>query len=696
MAQRASYACLALGAWLILFTGWAGVSVASPGWSLQTNLVEEPEREHPTPSVAMDGKGDTLVAWNEPVGGYEAIEAAWRPAGGTFEKPIPLSPIGVRAFSPAVAMDSRGDATVAWLWLPLGGFPGEGIIDVATRSAGGTFTAPVQITGSENNEGLDIAMDQAADTTIAWTHFNDAFHLVQGSTRTAEGTFSEAITLSGPADGSSENVSATGPTIAMDSSGDTTVTWSASALSSNYQQIAPFYSQISTKPADGNFSSPADISGSSSVASNASGETALIWQSYDSGTLKLEGAFRPTVHDSFDDPLEILSSNMSESEAAATHSTATLDAAGETTAVIETPSSIATTTRAAGRSFSKPAAIEEGVSGIGGISPQPTLTTDEGGDSTVMWLNYGGDHPGIPVVESASRPAGGKFGPVLRLATGRNSQSPKVAIDGYGDTAAAWISSDGTTEQLHFAGYQATGPRLEAMHAPAEGRAGEVLSFSTAPLSVFSEVASTAWSWGDGSPSSSGVRVNHTFAAPGTYRVSLTATDALGNSTTTTRTLLVTAPVNAEVGRPGGFVDSAPHASAKPSPVSAELVAKPFTPLFATQASTKKQSLGRVVAIAKVRGVADGDTIVVRCLVACARPLRLVRHVGSRHNRRGAFAISPPLVVTRATRIQVEVLAPGRVPRFVDYRFGRSGREVVAHTTAQGCLSSAGAPRPCP
>jgi PKD domain len=286
---------------------------------------------------------------------------------------------------------------------------------------------------------------------------------------------------------------------------------------------------------------------------------------------------------------------------------------------------------------------------------------------------------------------------VLRLATGRNSQSPKVAIDAYGDTAAAWISSDGTTEQLHFAGYQATGPRLEAVQAPTEGRAGEVLSFSSAPLSVFSEIASTTWSWGDGTPNSSGVRVNHTFAAPGTYRVSLTAADALGNSTTTTRTVLVTAPANTEAGRPGGFVNSATqHASAKPPPVSAELVAKPFTPLFATQASTKKQSLGRVVAIAKVRGVADGDTIVVRCLAACARPLRLIRHVSSRHNRRGAFAISPPLVVTRATRIQVEVLAPGRVPRFVDYRFGRSGREVVAHTTAQGCLSSAGTPRPCP
>jgi PKD repeat protein len=687
---------MALGAWLILFTGSVDVSVALPGWSLQTNLVEGPEREHATASVAMDGKGDTLVAWNEPVGGYEAIEVAWRPAGGTFEKPIAVSPIGVRAFSPAVAMNSRGDATVAWLWLPLGGFPGEGIIDVATRSAGGAFTAPVQIAGSDSNAGLDIAMDQGGDTTIAWTHYNDAYHLVQGSTRPAGGAFSKAVTLSGASDGGSENVSATGPTIAMDSSGDTTIAWSASALNSEYRQIAPFYSQISTKLAGGNFSSPPTSLSvkASEVAGNPSGEALLAWQSYNAGTLKLEGAFRPTVHDSFGEPLTIFSEDIGESEAASTYSAATLDAVGETTAVIETLSSMMTTTRPVGGSFSKPAVVAEGVAGM---NSQPRLVTDEGGDSTLMWLSYGGDHPEIPVIESASRPAGGQFGPVLRLATGPNSQPPNVAIDAYGDSATAWISSDGTTQQLHFAGYQAAGPRLEAVQAPAEGQAGEALSFSTAPLSVFSEVASTTWSWGDGSPSSSGVQVDHKFAAPGAYRVSLTATDALGNSTTTTRTVLVTAATNVEVGQPRGLVNSAaPHVPAKPPRVSAELVAKPFTPLFATQASTKKQSLGRVVAIAKVRGVADGDTIVVRCLVACARPLHLIRHISSRHNRGGAFAISPPLVVTRATRIRVAVLTPRHVPRFVDYRFGRSSREVVPHPTLRGCLSSAGTPRPCP
>ncbi|GAB2849883.1 PKD domain-containing protein [Microbacterium insulae] len=49
-----------------------------------------------------------------------------------------------------------------------------------------------------------------------------------------------------------------------------------------------------------------------------------------------------------------------------------------------------------------------------------------------------------------------------------------------------------------------------------------------------------SWNWGDGSPAGSGVTASHTYAAAGTYDVTLTVTDSLGASASTTRSVAVT------------------------------------------------------------------------------------------------------------------------------------------------------------
>ena len=55
-------------------------------------------------------------------------------------------------------------------------------------------------------------------------------------------------------------------------------------------------------------------------------------------------------------------------------------------------------------------------------------------------------------------------------------------------------------------------------------------------------MASYAWSFGDGT-TASGATVSHTYAAKGSYPITLTVTDAAGNATTRTATTLVAAPV---------------------------------------------------------------------------------------------------------------------------------------------------------
>ena len=76
--------------------------------------------------------------------------------------------------------------------------------------------------------------------------------------------------------------------------------------------------------------------------------------------------------------------------------------------------------------------------------------------------------------------------------------------------------------------------------APAAAFQGDTLSFSAAGSSDDRDITSYIWDFGDGE-SASGKSVTHTYAAGGTYTVTLTLTDQADNRTVQTRTVTVTA-----------------------------------------------------------------------------------------------------------------------------------------------------------
>jgi PKD repeat protein len=169
------------------------------------------------PTVAMNDRGDTIVAWTRGEGSNGVVQASFRPAGGSFGAPVNLSPGGESATAPRVAIDAAGDATVVW-----DRYNGAlELVEEATRPAATGSFSKAAVLSNEAEPAIQpfVAMNAEGDTAVAWTSFNGAAQLVQVAVRPAGGTFDKAVSVS------AEGANAAFPQVALDGRGDPSVVW---------------------------------------------------------------------------------------------------------------------------------------------------------------------------------------------------------------------------------------------------------------------------------------------------------------------------------------------------------------------------------------------------------------------------------------------------------------------------------------
>ncbi len=141
--RRGTAAAIAVSLACALLPALAGsASAAAPNWLDPADL-SLPGRNASNPAVAMAADGETISVWERQstVDPSHNLQISTRSAGGSFTAPADLA---LRGNDPHLAITPGGAAAVAWQHLE--NPPGVHTIQVATRPPGGAvFTAPTTV-----------------------------------------------------------------------------------------------------------------------------------------------------------------------------------------------------------------------------------------------------------------------------------------------------------------------------------------------------------------------------------------------------------------------------------------------------------------------------------------------------------------------------------------------------------------------
>jgi hypothetical protein len=423
------------------------------------------------PDIAVNADGDAVAAWSRSDGTNQRIEAAIRPAGGSFGAVQTLSAAGQNARHPKVAIDAQGEATAVWERnndAPLTGSAAQ----VAIRRPGQSFGAAknLSVPASGVYAGWeDVGVNAHGDAVAVWARGPfPTPAVIQASFRGPGEDFGPVQSITDPAVVSGRNSQ-----VAVDDSGAALLEWAQAPNGTNQDVL-----QVATRAPGGLFGSGKPLSranedaNSNHLVANRHGDAVVIWESTASGALRLETARRP-----------------------------------------------------AGGAFGP---IQD-LTAADNNSQLPSVAVDDSGNALAVWRKLVNAKK---VIIGASAEAGGAFGPEVALSrTDLDTDNPSVAVSPRGDGLAVWERYGSTEETVQGVGFDRTGPTLSGLTVPGSATTGQPASFAVAAHDVWSDVSQLSWDFGDGS-SAQGDSVQHTFAAPGSFSATVTATDSAGNATT--------------------------------------------------------------------------------------------------------------------------------------------------------------------
>jgi hypothetical protein len=170
------------------------------------------------PQVAMNAAGTAVAVWTRSNGTNLIVQARVRLAGGAWQPAEDLSALGQSATTPQVALSAAGD--VVAVWNRSNGT--NGIIQAAVRPAGGSWQLPALDLSASGQSAMDpqVALDAAGNAVAVWQRPNGANSIVQAAARPVSGSWQlPALDLSAPGQ------SASNPHVGLDGAGNAVAVW---------------------------------------------------------------------------------------------------------------------------------------------------------------------------------------------------------------------------------------------------------------------------------------------------------------------------------------------------------------------------------------------------------------------------------------------------------------------------------------
>jgi hypothetical protein len=179
-------------------------------------LVSQPGEAGGNPHVALDAAGDSLVAWRGEDEGKEFVQAAYRPAGGSWAPAGDVSTEGEAVEAVRAAVDPNGNAIVAWAGNGSedGGYK---VVRAAYKPAGGSWESPVDLSTSGGNSfPSDVVFDTGGNAALVWQRQEEGSTTVQAAYKPAGEEWEASIDLS------EEGKQGVDPVVVLDAPGDST------------------------------------------------------------------------------------------------------------------------------------------------------------------------------------------------------------------------------------------------------------------------------------------------------------------------------------------------------------------------------------------------------------------------------------------------------------------------------------------
>ncbi len=349
------------------------------------------------PRVAVDERGNALAAWTQEIAGAPRVFCAARPRAGDWSAAQQLSPAGLDASEPSLAVDRENNAIAAWTADPDGANPAAAtFIQAALRAAGDSFGAVATISDDSGPASDPQAVfDLRGNALVAWSRFDGSNLRVEASFHAGRSGFEVAQVLS-PA-----GADAFEPQIAVDESA--AVVWTRSD-GLNLRAQGAFRRKGGTFGAAQTLSEPDDDAFEPGIAVDANGNALALWTRNDGFEFpRVQFSFRPRVG-----------------------------------------------------SFAEPAGLSAPTVG----AFQPDVATDRLHNALAVWTVDPDPHDETnPTwVEAAFASAGERFGAPQRLSDpSANAFQPRVAFERDGDAVVTWTARDADGTQRVQATFRTAG-----------------------------------------------------------------------------------------------------------------------------------------------------------------------------------------------------------------------------------------------